>query len=94
VLLLSARPCCGVKDCQQRISAEKTKGEKSTPPEKECPCCSPFFTCGSCVGFIVSKPVTLALPVTIENNTAYPVVYQQPDIEKVTLAIWLPPKIS
>jgi hypothetical protein len=94
VLLLSAKPCCADNDCYGKIAAKKELTAKSSSNEKECPGCSPFFTCGSCVGFIVSKPFTITLPVIPENQIEYYTIYKQPYIEKVALSIWLPPKIS
>jgi hypothetical protein len=94
VIVLSTRPCCSDNDCQGKIAAKKERADKSPDKEKECPGCSPFFNCGSCVGFIVSKPFTITLPVIAENQTKYYSTYQQPYIEMVALSIWLPPKIS
>jgi hypothetical protein len=94
VIVLSTRPCCSDNDCQGKIAAKKELSDKSPAKEKECPGCSPFFTCGTCVGFIVSKPLTINSPVIPENHTEYNTAYQQPYIEKVALSIWLPPKIS
>jgi hypothetical protein len=94
VLVLSAKPCCSDNDCQSEVGSKKEQADKSPAKEKECPGCSPFFTCGSCVGFIVSKPITINSPLIPDNRTEYYAVYQQPNIEKVALAIWLPPKIS
>lgn len=94
VLLLSAKPCCADNDCQVKIPKKKELASKVPVKEKECPGCSPFFTCGSCVGFIVAKVFKINSPIVPENQIQYHTVYQQPYIEKVALSIWLPPKIS
>jgi hypothetical protein len=94
VMLLSANPCCADNDCQAKPATKKEAAGKSPIKEKECPSCSPFFTCGSCVGFTVAGIVTFNLA----PQTATPVIkyygYQQPALEEITLAIWQPPKIS
>jgi hypothetical protein len=94
VMLISAKPCCMDDDCQDKISVKKELAGQTTSRQKECPGCSPFFTCGSCVGFIVSKPFAIALPVIPEDQIEYYPNYQQPYVEKVALSIWLLPKIS
>jgi hypothetical protein len=94
VLLLSAKPCCSDNDCQGEISGKKELAGKTSSRHTECPGCSPFFTCGSCVGFILTKPLTITLPLISESYFKLYYVYQQPHLEKVALSIWLPPKIS
>src|ERR1700754_992131 len=59
VVLLSARPCCADNDCRENTSTvKKEQAGKNSSQEKTCPGCSPFFSCGSCAGFVVTKPVT------------------------------------
>jgi len=94
VIMLSTRPCCSDYDCQAKVSSKNELTKKVPVKEKECSGCSPFFTCGSCVGFILPKPLTFNSPVIPENHTGYNTAYHQPHIEKVALSIWLPPKIS
>jgi len=94
VILLSTKPCCADNDCQRKIATKKEQADKSPTKEKECPGCSPFFTCGSCVGFIVCKLLTINFPIVAKNHKTYHLAYQQPYIEKISLSIWLPPKIS
>jgi hypothetical protein len=94
VIVLSTRPCCADYDCQGQAAAKKEHSQKTPAQEKECPGCSPFFACGSCVGFIVAKPVTFdAIAVTETPVTSYS-GYQQPSVKEVLRAIWQPPKIS
>ncbi len=90
VVLLSAKPCCADNDCQGKVE----HSQKTPAKEKECPGCSPFFTCGSCAGFIIAQPIILQLPEITPVPAAYGNVYQQPNVEKVALSIWLPPKLS
>jgi hypothetical protein len=90
VIMLSVKPCCADNDCQN----QKEFAGKTPVKEKECTGCSPFFTCGTCIGFIVSKPFLISLPVSTESALQYYTQYSQPFIQKVILSIWLPPKIS
>jgi hypothetical protein len=94
VLLLSARSCCADKECQQQISQQKRKTEKAASEEKECPGCSPFFSCGSCLGFIVVSRLTTTLPapseMPVETFKPYPKCFYK----QITLSVWQPPKLS
>ena len=94
VILLSTKPCCADNDCQAKLTAKKELTSNKTANEKDCYGCSPFFTCGSCVGFIAARPFIISLPVITEDQIAYHNSYQQPHIETVILSLWLPPKIS
>ena len=94
VIVLSTKPCCADFDCRSKEATSKQLNHNSPVKEKECPGCSPFFTCGTCVGFIVSQQLTLQLPVSATAKMPFTIFYKQPAIEKVFLSIWLPPKIS
>jgi len=95
VVLLSARPCCADNDCRENaLAVKKELAGKNTSPEKTCPGCSPFFSCGSCVGFIVSKPVTHNLRPIAENMDVSYKPYQQPNLKEIAQAIWQPPQLS
>lgn len=94
VVLLSIRPCCSDNDCQGKQVVKKELAGKSPIKEKECPGCSPFFTCGSCVGFLITKPLTLALKLIAETPAKIYARYQQPYVQQVSLSIWQPPQLS
>ena len=91
VIILSAKPCCTDKDC---VVINKEKTSKQTSNEKECFGCSPFFTCGSCVGFVTGKVLIVSLPLVMETAANEYAAYRQPRITKISSAIWLPPKLS
>ncbi|MEN0053415.1 MAG: hypothetical protein AAGC65_07085 [Mucilaginibacter sp.] len=95
VVLLSARPCCADNDCRVNASAvKKDQVSKNTSPEKTCPGCSPFFSCGSCAGFVVTKRVTHNLKLIAEHRVVTYAPYQQPNLKEVAQAIWQPPQLS
>ncbi|MES2389395.1 MAG: DUF6660 family protein [Bacteroidota bacterium] len=98
VVLLSVRPCCAEDNCMEDTierAEQCSKSPNEGEHEKQCRDCSPFFSCGSCTGFIPAQPFTLTLQLQIEE---VPFIiytsYQQPDLKDVTLAIWQPPKLS
>ncbi|MGF7079435.1 DUF6660 family protein [Mucilaginibacter sp. UYCu711] len=93
VIMLAAKPCCA-DDCRAAAGSKKELAGNVPQREKECPGCSPFFTCGSCVGFIISQPLSVQLPIVAVDPTGYGAVYQQPDLEEIALSIWQPPKLS
>ncbi|MGF7080914.1 hypothetical protein ABIB50_003274 [Mucilaginibacter sp. UYCu711] len=92
VVLLSLKPCCADKDCQA-MNLQKVNSEKQSH-KKECTGCSPFFTCGSCVGFIISKPFLFTSSLIKDNPIKSYIPYEQPATKEITLTIWQPPKIG
>jgi hypothetical protein len=94
VLLLTAKPCCADSDCGNKIAAAKNTSAQSSPKEKDCQGCSPFFACGSCSGFTVSKAVDHALFVMPQVPVKHTIAYRQPYTEDVARAIWQPPQLS
>jgi len=92
--MLSTRPCCADNDCQGKELAKNEVTGKSPIKEKECPGCSPFFTCGTCVGFVIAKPLMLDLKLVPETSAKIYSRYQQPHFQQVSLSIWQPPQLS
>jgi predicted metal-binding protein len=82
------------KECNGKSFTGKAQNSKQASKEKECPGCSPFFTCGSCAGFVVNKPLTVTIPVIAEVADQEYSFYHQPAIKNIPTAIWLPPKLS
>jgi hypothetical protein len=93
VLLLSVRPCCA-DDCIAKPIAKKETASKKQQKEKDCEGCSPFFSCGTCAGFTLAKPVMIteriATEISVEHNSAY----KQPALRPVMLSIWQPPQLG
>ncbi|MFD2147885.1 DUF6660 family protein [Mucilaginibacter antarcticus] len=92
VLLLTVKPCCA-DNCADETSISKTEQNSTSPTEKECAGCSPFFACGTCVGFVVHKLVQLtfiAQPEVVTHVSSY----KQPLLKEITLSIWQPPQLS
>jgi hypothetical protein len=92
VLLLTVRPCCA-DDCAAKASGEKTTHSDTSSKEKECPGCSPFFSCGACAGFVVAKAEHMVFVAQLEFVT-HNSTYQQPQLQETTASIWQPPQLS
>ncbi|WP_120181565.1 hypothetical protein [Pelobium manganitolerans] len=84
VLLLSAMPCNAKNDCDniKHHSKEQTTN-----------CCSPFFACNACAGFVFTKQnFTLNHPVKpLEKRCGE---YHCNSVSEFQQSIWQPPKIS
>jgi hypothetical protein len=94
VILLSTKPCCTDNDCQGKELIKREQVGKMPTKEKECPGCSPFFTCGTCIGFIITKPFKLDLELVTEPRIKQYACYQQLFIQQVYLSIWQPPQLG
>jgi hypothetical protein len=90
VVLLSVKPCCTDSDCDAVVKTEHAGTSKA----KDCTGCSPFFSCGTCAGFTISKTVTASVLINpVKTRQIYP-PYQQPNIKEISLSIWQPPQIG
>lgn len=75
-LLLSMTPCCsGESHCQEETARECAEHheEDQQMPDAESPC-SPFYTCGSCFGFVYQQVSFLAsglLPFTEQDFNSF-----------------------
>ncbi|WP_295717773.1 hypothetical protein [Mucilaginibacter sp.] len=94
VLLLTAKPCCADNDCGIKNTITQNAPAKSSPKGKDCQGCSPFFACGSCTGFTVTKAVDHTLFLLPQIPVKHVIAYNQPYTEDVAQAIWQPPQIS
>jgi hypothetical protein len=94
VALLSVKPCCTDSDCQIKLPVDKTMSGKLPIKQNDCSGCSPFFTCGSCTGFILNRPVLFEIPIVFESPLKHNAFYRQSHIQQITLSIWQPPKLS
>lgn len=96
VLLLSIVPCSAFES-NSKCTLEKKCEKESHKCGNDCTGkCSPFYTCGSCVGFamITATVAKAQKKLSINGN-------KTPDIAVITVknssfngAIWQPPKVS
>lgn len=89
IMILASTPCCA-SDCQ----ADNCK-EKSSEKHKDCDDnCSPFYSCGSCTGFVCSYPLSITEIVYKPSDLDTPSSYIQLLISRFSDSIWQPPKIA
>ncbi|RFZ85427.1 hypothetical protein DYU05_07470 [Mucilaginibacter terrenus] len=91
--MLAVRPCCS-DNCMETAPLQKELAGKSLPKEKGCQGCSPFFSCGSCAGFVVNNAVFYTATIAREEPVEHSSAYRQPILKEVAQSIWQPPKIS
>ncbi|MBE9584280.1 hypothetical protein IM792_07465 [Mucilaginibacter sp. JRF] len=94
VLMLSVRPCCAEDACKDEIGNKHEQSSGKQSHDEDCRGCSPFFSCGSCMGFIMRKSViqTVTLFPLHQKQSVTP--YHQPEIKEVDIDIWQPPQLS
>ncbi len=88
-------PCCTDDNCADEVTSEQV-ANNSQDNQDDCDnCCSPFLTCGACVGFTFSTQVFSFEPTTkfIENNSLTP-SFKVFFVDYFFSTIWQPPKIS
>lgn len=89
---MSAKPCCADGDCED-ISYQKHAVHHASQEKKRLDC-SPFFSCGSCVGFIVAKSVLAFSCIHYEHIQQIQFSQKHPDLKEVASSIWQPPRLS
>lgn len=58
-----------------------------------CQDCSPFYTCGTCVGFTIEHPVVIRFGLYIKPVLHHS-VYHDNGLTLIPNTIWQPPKIN
>jgi hypothetical protein len=93
--VLSIAPCCALAD-HVRESESKTafKSQNATQDEDCCQDCSPFYTCGTCGGFMVEHLITFKAPSPTLIPTLFNPRYLQSFADGMDQNIWQPPKLS
>ncbi len=80
--------CCHKKGCDKDNSKSENSGEK-----EECGSCSPFFACGSCIGFAFQSLAYRLTDLDFPSKITYCSYRVQFDSEYFN-KMWQPPKIS
>lgn len=78
-----ADDCCSKKSC--------ATPEKKDPHSDNADSCSPFFSCGSCVGFSASFPCFS--PLKLQESLSHKNYYHLSLLDDVCNKKWQPPKI-
>ena len=95
VVALTVMPCCASEDTKHQAHevAQMGKHEFDRQLDDCCKDCSPFYVCGTCIGFTFTTQETVILIIPakpVKHNTAYIPVH----LPLIPLAIWQPPKLS
>ncbi|MBA4410873.1 MAG: hypothetical protein C0397_15795 [Odoribacter sp.] len=94
VLSLSLAPCCSDDDnCCDEIKTEHTDNHSQDHNDSDCNTCSPFFTCGTCSGFVFTRSGFNFREVPF-SKSKFVAVYKSQFANDFFVKIWQPPKIS
>lgn len=94
VLVLSTVPCCSDDNCIDETKTEQTD-KHSKDEHQGCGTCSPFLTCGTCVGFTFTNASLTFEPSKIFFKSALLIPsYENHFANDFISKIWQPPKIS
>ncbi|WP_420828668.1 DUF6660 family protein [Maribacter polysaccharolyticus] len=95
-LVLTLRPCCGddnctdSDNCQTELVDNHDKDNHQNNGHKGS--CSPFFTCGNCVGFTLTT-VHFSLPPQTDITPDLVTMYHCNFLSGFEMPIWQPPQI-
>ena len=85
--------CCADDKCNDEVKTEQTNNHSTNHQSTTCNTCSPFFTCGSCSGFVFSS-LKLDFDKSFVIKDTSPTLYKSHFPDNVSAEIWQPPKIS
>ena len=90
VLLLSSISFCWEENCNEDVieNSAGSEQEQSDDPST----CSPFFSCGTCVGFTLTVGLDIKDDFCFIDSHYTP--YQDIYFDCVPMKIWQPPKLS
>jgi len=88
-------PCCALEEREVHIQKNDQKENHECPESEDncCKECSPFYVCGTCIGFTFTNQPILAFTIQVkpvQHNTAYIPV----ELPTIPAVIWQPPKIG
>jgi|LauGreDrversion4_2_1035121.scaffolds.fasta_scaffold231513_2 hypothetical protein len=96
VLVLSTMPCCNVgHEASEKYCTEKQSGTNSQQQDDDCGSnCSPFYSCGTCVGFTFASSYQFIKPVILAPGLSKLIPYQKNFSAGFYGKVWQPPKIA
>ncbi|MBZ9632465.1 hypothetical protein LB465_16915 [Salegentibacter sp. LM13S] len=91
-LLISAYPCCIIDDCDSDTEVKITENDEDQKYD-DCGLCSPFISCGSCIGFIpnTDEVVTVLNPQPIPISNLFGLAFKSVEAEYAD-RFWQPPQ--
>ena len=93
VFSLSTVPCCSDDNCNDKIKTAYTNNHSQDHQDNDCKNCSPFFTCGTCSGFVFTE-LEIYFKENLPLKDNFVIVYKSQIIDDFFAKIWQPPKIS
>jgi hypothetical protein len=96
VLTLTTVPCCPFEENATHVHETSSEEKHDKCPEKNddcCKSCSPFYVCGSCIGFTINNIPALTFVIhlkPIQHNYIYIPV----ELRQMSSSIWQPPKLG
>ncbi|MEM1136074.1 MAG: hypothetical protein AAGI07_09555 [Bacteroidota bacterium] len=93
VFSLSTLPCCSDDDCNDEIKTEHADNHSQDNKDNDYNTCSPFFTCGTCSGFVCARAEFDFKEVAFVKDKLV-TVYKPHFLSDFFAKIWQPPRIS
>jgi hypothetical protein len=96
VFTLTAVPCCALERSDAGVQQMPAKEEQHKCTEKDDDCCkdcSPFYVCGTCVGFTINSYLAPAFIVyfrTVKHESIYLII----ELLQNHSVIWQPPQLG
>ncbi|MBB5647082.1 DUF6660 family protein [Pedobacter cryoconitis] len=92
VLTLTIVPCCALEKDADQLSL-KALQQHTQKDEDCCKDCSPFYVCGTCVGFTINNFLSPTFTIylrPVKHDSAYLTV----ELPQIPVVIWQPPQLS
>lgn len=95
-MVLSTVPCCTAKhEAVEKYCNENQTDTSSHQQDDDCASnCSPFYSCGTCVGFTFTSSCQLVKPTVLSPGTSKLIPYNQPFSLGYFGKVWQPPKTA
>jgi len=95
IATLTITPCCALEGSESHAheTMQKETHECSEQNDDCCKDCSPFYVCGTCVGFTFTtqRAITFTIHVrSVKHNTVHIPI----ELPLIAFPIWQPPKLS
>lgn len=95
VITLTVTPCCAFENEEACALEKKEAGnQKQHQTDDCCKDCSPFYTCGTCIGFVVANKLVITVVKPEVSPIAYSNSYFSQEINGFYTSVWQPPKLS
>ncbi|WP_379091392.1 hypothetical protein [Pedobacter sp. UC225_65] len=97
VLVLTTVPCCALEERDTHAHQKEQKQEQHQCSEQQkdecCKDCSPFYVCGTCIGFTPTAQPLFVFTVSVKP-VQHHTFYLPIELSPIYTLIWQPPKLS